>query len=133
MGCQTVFMYKCSLEQSMSLLPRARKICSKQSINGDMSWKIPEHRQWLSVTQGRMQDFSGGGPNFKISGILDIQCIIHARSCELLLGGFGACPPPPPKKIFKNGAISCVLRAIFNHFHGKKSFQKFINEHEFFH
>ena len=40
---------------------------------------------------------------------------------------------PPPKKIFKNGAISCVLRAIFNHFHGKKSSQKIINKHEFFH
>ena len=51
------------------------------------------------------------------------------RSCEPLLGGFGACPP---KKIFKNGAILCVLRAIFNHFHGKKCSQKIINKHEFF-
>ena len=39
----------------------------------------------------------------------------------LLLGGFGGMPP---KKIFKNGAISCVLRAIFNHFHGKKTLKK---------
>ena len=41
--------------------------------------------------------------------------------------------PPPHKKILKNGANSCVLRAIFNHFHGKKSSQKIINKHEFFH
>ena len=39
----------------------------------------------------------------------------------------------PHKKILKNGANSCVLRAIFNHFHGKKSSQKIINKHEFFH
>ena len=39
----------------------------------------------------------------------------------------------PPKKILKDGAISCVLRAIFNHFHGKKSSPKIINKHEFFH
>ena len=39
----------------------------------------------------------------------------------------------PYYHILKNGAISCVLRAIFNHFHGKKSSQKIINKHEFFH
>ena len=50
----------------------------------------------------------------------------------ILLGVFGGMPPPP-KKILKNGAISCVLRAIFSHFHGKKSSKKIINEHEFFH
>ena len=48
-----------------------------------------------------MQDFSGGGAQ--------------------ILGGFGGMPP---KKTFMNGAISCVLMAIFNHFHGKKSSQK---------
>ena len=70
-----------------------------------------------------MQDFSGGGPNFKISGILYIHAAKrHVASSEPLLGGFGGMPPP--KKIFINGAISCVLRAIFNHFHGKKSSQK---------
>ena len=53
------------------------------------------------------------------------------RSCEPLLGGFGGMPHP--KKIFKNGAVLCVLRAIFNHFHGKKSSQKIINKHKFFH
>ena len=45
-------------------------------------------------------------------------------------GGLGACPP---KKILKNGAISCVLRAIFSHILGKKSSKKIINKHEFFH
>ena len=50
----------------------------------------------------------GGGPNFKISGNLDI----HA-------------PPPPPKKIFKNGAISCVLRAILTTFMVKNPLKKF--------
>ena len=45
------------------------------------------------------------------------------RSCEPLLGVFGGMPPPP-KKILKNGAISCVLRAVFSHFHGKKSSKK---------
>ena len=78
-----------------------------------------------------MQDFSGGGPNFKISGILDTHAAKrHVASSEPLLGGFGGMPP---KKIFNNGAISCVLRAIFNHFHGKKSSKKCINTHEFFH
>ena len=65
-----------------------------------------------------MQDFSeGGGPNFEIFGILDI----HAARLRSFVRGFGGMPP---KKIFKNGAISCVLRAIVNHFHGKKSSQK---------
>ena len=44
---------------------------------------------------------------------------------------WGHAPPHKFKK--KNGANSCVLRAIFNHFHGKKSSQKIINKHEFFH
>ena len=39
----------------------------------------------------------------------------------------------PTKKFFKNDAISCVLRAILNHFHGKKNPQKIINKHEFCH
>ena len=73
-----------------------------------------------------MQDFSGGGPTLKFLGFW----IYMPRSCEPLLGGFGGMPP---KKIIKNGAISCVLRAIFNHFHGKKSSQKIINKHDFFH
>ena len=65
-----------------------------------------------------MQDFSGGGPNFKISGILDMPRAAKLRSIARGLGGM------PPKKIFNNGANSCVLRAIFNHFHGKKSSKK---------
>ena len=40
------------------------------------------------TTTGAYAGFLKGGPNFKISGILDIQ-----RSCEPLLGGFGSMPP----------------------------------------
>ena len=81
-----------------------------------------------------MQDFSGGGANFNFCDFgytcREAACC-EQRSCEPLLGGFGGMPPH--KKILKNGANSCVLRAIFNHFHGKKSSQKIINKHEFFH
>ena len=72
---------------------------------------------WQTVTQGRMQDFSGG-PNLKKNwGFGYTWC--EQRSCELLLGGFGSMPPP--KKIFKNSAISYVLRAIIHHFHDEKN------------
>ena len=68
---------------------------------------------------------SQGGPTLKKLGFgytcREAACR-EQRSCEPLLGGFWGMPPP--KNIFKNGAISCVLRAIFNHFHGKKSSQK---------
>ena len=71
-----------------------------------------------------MQDFSGEGPTLKFWDFgytcREAACR-EQRSCEPLLGGLGACSL---KKIFKNGAISCVLRAIFNHFHDKKSSQK---------
>ena len=37
----------------------------------------------------------GGGPIFKVSGILDIHAAKrHAASSESLLGGFGGMPPP---------------------------------------
>ena len=72
-----------------------------------------------------MQDFSGGGGNIIFGGDFGYTCREAAyreqQSCELLLGGFGVMPP---KKIFKNGAISCVLRAIFNHFYDQKSSKK---------
>ena len=51
-----------------------------------------KHTVSNSSPQGRMQDFSmggGGGPNFKISGIMDI----HAASSESNVGGFGGMPP----------------------------------------
>ena len=47
------------------------------------------------------------------------------RNCKPLIGGFRGMPPP--KQNFKNGAISCVLKAIFNHFHDKKSSEKIRN------
>ena len=74
-----------------------------------------------------MQDFSGGGvANSKIFGILDI----HAAKLRADGRGIGGMPL---KNFFLNGAISCVLGAIFNHFHDKKSSQKIINKQEFFH
>ena len=81
-----------------------------------------------------MQDFSrGGGPTLKFLGFVytgRFAACREQRSCEPLLGGFGGMHPQENKK---NGAISCVLRAIFNHFYGKKSSQKIINKHDFFH
>ena len=47
----------------------------------------------LPRRQGRMQDFSGGGPNFKISGILDIQKL---RAFVRGVWGYA-----PPRKFFK--------------------------------
>ena len=65
-----------------------------------------------------MQDFSGGGgPTLKFQRFWIYMPCREQRSCEPLLGG----------------SKCCVLRAIFNHFHGKKSSQKIINKHEFFH
>ena len=85
----------------------------------------------MCINTGAYAGFLRGGGNFKISGILDIHAASrHVASSELLLGGFGGIPP---KKFFLNDAISCVLRAIFNHFHGKKSSQKIINKNHFFH
>ena len=55
----------------------------------------------------------GGGPTLKFLGFWIYMPRRKQRSCEPLLGGFGGI-------IFKNGAISCVLGAIFNQFHGKK-------------
>ena len=72
-----------------------------------------------------MQEFSMGEGNYKIIWILDI----HGAKLRAVTRGFGG---TPPKKIFESGAISCVFRAIFNHFHDKKSSQKIINKQEFF-
>ena len=86
-----------------------------------------------SVIRGVCRISQGGGPNLKISGILDIHAakrhVASSEAASFCYGGLGACPP---KKIFKNGAISCVLRANFNHFRGKKSSQKIISKLNFF-
>ena len=71
------------------------------------------------------------GPNLKKNWAFGYTWC-EQRSCELLLGGFGSMPHPP-KKIYKNGAISYVLRAIFHHFHDEKSSKKIINKQYFFH
>ena len=79
--------------------------------------------------QGRMQDFSRGGANFKISGILDTcreAACREQRSREPLLGGFGGMPP---QENFKKWCNFVRFEGYFNHFHGKKSSQKIINKH----
>ena len=68
---------------------------------------------------GAYAGFLKGGPNFKISVILDMSQAAKLRA--FARGGLEACPP---KKIFLNGAISCVLKAIPNHFQGKNSLKK---------
>ena len=75
-----------------------------------------------------MQDFSGGGTLIFLGFWIYMPLAAKLRAFARGVWGHA-----PPKKFFKNGAISCVLRAIFNHFHGKKSSQKIINKHEFFH
>ena len=79
----------------------------------------------LLITHGRMQDFSGGGgPTLKFLGFwiyVPRSGMSRAAKLRALLRGFGGMPP---KKFFKNGAILCVLKAIFNHFHGKKPLKK---------
>ena len=49
------------------------------------------------MTQGRMQDFSGGGAQLKNFWDFGYTCREAAcreqRSCEPLLGGFGGMPP----------------------------------------
>ena len=69
----------------------------------------------------------GGGPTL-IFCDFGYTCRFEQRAFARRVWGM-----PPHKKILKNGANSCVLRALFNHFHGKKSSQKIINKHEFFH
>ena len=76
--------------------------------------------------QGRMQDFSGGGPTLKFLGIwIYMPRSGMSRAAKLRAFARGVWGhAPPPKKILKNGAISCVLRAIFNHFHDKNPLKK---------
>ena len=80
---------------------------------------------WVSLAGAYAGFLRGWSPTLKFLGFW-IYMRREQRSCEPLLGGFGGMPP---KKIFENGAISFVLRAIFSHFHGKKSSQKIINKH----
>ena len=70
-----------------------------------------------------MQDFSVGGPTIKKNDFGSCGQRAVARGVWWYA----------PKENKKNGAISCVLRAIFNHFHDKKSSQKIVNKQEFFH
>ena len=70
-----------------------------------------------------MQDFSGG-VQLIILGDFEYTCRVAVVAREV----WGHAP----KIFFKNDAISCVLRAIFTHFHFKKFCEKIKNKQEFF-
>ena len=53
-----------------------------------------------------------------------VYMVRAAKLRVIVRGVWEHAPPPPPKKIYKNGAISYVLRAIFHHFHDEKSSKK---------
>ena len=55
-----------------------------------------------------------------------------SRAAKLRAVARGVWGHAHPRKFFKNCAISCVLMAIFNHFHDKIFSQKFMNKQEFF-
>ena len=62
-----------------------------------------------------MQDFSRGGPTQKLFGSwIYMPQSGMSRAAKLRAVARGVWGHAPPKKIFKNGAISCVLRAIFS-------------------
>ena len=67
----------------------------------------------------------GGGPTLRFLGFwMYMPRSGMSRAAKLRAfarGGLGACPP---KKIFKNGAISCVLRAILTTFMVKNPLKK---------
>ena len=72
----------------------------------------------INIAQGRMQDFSGGA-TIIFFWILDIH--VHAAAAKMRAVARGVWGHAPQRKFVLNGAISCVLRAIFNHFYHKKS------------
>ena len=82
----------------------------------------------LDALRGVCRISQGGGGNFNFFVILGIHAakwhVASSEAASRCCGEVRGMPPPPHKKILKNGAISCVLRAIFNHFHDKKSSQK---------
>ena len=58
--------------------------------------------QLLNINQGRMQDFSRGGPNFKISWILDIHAAKrHVASSEAAAFARGVWGHAPTRKFLK--------------------------------
>ena len=77
-----------------------------------------------------MQDFSGGGLFLDFRYTCREAACREQRSCEPLLGGFGGMPPQENLKKWCNFVR---FEGYFQHFHGKRSSQKIINKHEFFH
>ena len=82
--------------------------------------------------QGRMQDFSGGrGSILKFLGFwiyMPLNGMSRAAKLRAFARGFGGMPPSPQENFKK----WCNF-VRFEGFHGKKSSQKIINKHEFFH
>ena len=74
---------------------------------------------FCTVSTGAYAGFlkGGGGPTLKFLGFwiyMPRSCMSRAAKLRAFArGGLGACSP---KKIFKNGAILCVLRAILTTF-----------------
>ena len=79
-----------------------------------------------SLTPGAYAGFLRGGPTLKFLGFwIYMPRSVMSRAVKLRAFARGVWGhAPPPKKNFKNGAISCVLRAIFSQLHGKKSSKK---------
>ena len=75
------------------------------------------------IKQGCMQDFSrGGGPTLKFLGFwIYMLRSGMSRAAKLRAFARGVCSP---KKIFKNCAILCVLRAILTTFMVKNPLKK---------
>ena len=57
----------------------------------------------------------GGGPTIKFLGFW----IYMPRSVMSRAVAWGVWGHAPPQENFESGAIPCVLRAIFHHFHDK--------------
>ena len=108
--------------QTRKTLQSKIKVCKSDVKIGDCA-------NSLRLSQGRMQDFSGGGgPILKFLGFL-IYMPQAAKLRAFARGVWGHAP----QENFKKWCNFVRFEGYFQHFHGKKSSQKIINKHEFFH